>query len=55
MAKAALASGADGVIIEVHDQPEKALSDGVQSLKPDRFSHLMEELRALARVLGRSL
>jgi len=55
MAKAALACGADGVIIEVHDQPEKALSDGVQSLKPDRFSHLMEELRALARVLGRSL
>ncbi|MBI1892739.1 MAG: 3-deoxy-7-phosphoheptulonate synthase [Candidatus Rokubacteria bacterium] len=55
MAKAALACGADGVIIEVHDQPEKALSDGVQSLKPDRFSHLMEELRALAKVLGRSL
>jgi len=55
MAKAALACGADGVVIEVHHQPEKALSDGVQSLKPDRFSHLMEELRPLAQALGRSL
>ncbi len=55
MAKAALACGADAIIIEVHHQPEKALSDGVQSLKPDRFQQLMEELQSLARALGKSL
>ncbi len=55
MAKAALACGADAIMIEVHHQPEKALSDGVQSLKPDRFRRLMEELRPLAQALGKSL
>jgi 3-deoxy-7-phosphoheptulonate synthase len=55
MAKAGLAAGADGVIIEVHNKPEEALSDGPQSLKPDRFAKLMDELRPLAQVLGRSL
>ena len=55
MAKAALACGADGIIIEVHHQPEKALSDGVQSLKPEKFAQLMDELRPLAQVLGKSL
>jgi 3-deoxy-7-phosphoheptulonate synthase len=55
MAKAALAAGADGLIIEVHDDPAHALSDGPQSLKPDRFATLMTELRPLARVLGRTL
>jgi len=55
MARAGLAAGADGLIIEVHPKPEEALSDGPQSLKPDRFARLMEELRPLARVLGRSL
>jgi len=39
----------------VHGKPEEALSDGPQSLKPDKFRHLMEELRPLAQVLGRSL
>jgi 3-deoxy-7-phosphoheptulonate synthase len=55
MAKAAVACGADGVIIEVHHQPAEALSDGPQSLKPDRFARLMGELRLLAPAVGRSL
>jgi 3-deoxy-7-phosphoheptulonate synthase len=55
MARAGLAAGADGLIIEVHHKPEEALSDGPQSLKPDRFARLMEELRTLAPVLGRTL
>ncbi|MFQ5828638.1 MAG: 3-deoxy-7-phosphoheptulonate synthase [Candidatus Methylomirabilia bacterium] len=55
MARAGLAAGADGLIIEVHNKPEEALSDGPQSLKPERFAQLMEELRLLARALGRDL
>ena len=55
MAKAGLACGADGLIIEVHHKPAEALSDGPQSLKPDRFARLMGELRVLAQALGRSL
>ncbi len=52
---AALAAGADGLIIEVHPRPEEALSDGAQSLKPERFARLVERLRALAAAAGRSL
>ncbi|MFQ6110859.1 MAG: 3-deoxy-7-phosphoheptulonate synthase, partial [Nitrospinota bacterium] len=55
MAKAAVAAGADGLMIEVHPNPAEALSDGAQSLKPDSFRELMEELRPLARVSGRVL
>jgi 3-deoxy-7-phosphoheptulonate synthase len=55
MAKAAVACGADGLIIEVHHQPAEALSDGPQSLKPDRFARLVAELRVLAPAVGRSL
>jgi 3-deoxy-7-phosphoheptulonate synthase len=55
MARAGLAAGADGLIIEVHNKPEEALSDGPQSLKPDKFARLMAELRPLAQVLGRTL
>jgi 3-deoxy-7-phosphoheptulonate synthase len=55
MAKAGLACGADGLLIEVHNRPEEALSDGPQSLKPDKFARLMGELRVLAGVLGRTL
>jgi 3-deoxy-7-phosphoheptulonate synthase len=55
IAKAALAAGADGLIIEVHPNPEKALSDGAQSLKLDKFAALMAELKPLALALGRSL
>ena len=52
---AAIAAGADGLIIEVHDAPECALSDGAQSLKPDKFKKLIEKGREIARVLGREL
>src|SRR5207249_9304869 len=55
MAKAGLAAGADGLIIEVHNNPAEALSDGPQSLKPDRFAALMAELRPLAQIVGRWL
>jgi len=55
MAKAAIACGADGLIIEVHSDPEHALSDGVQSLLPENFASLMEELKKVARAVGRTL
>jgi 3-deoxy-7-phosphoheptulonate synthase len=55
MARAAVAAGADGLLIEVHDEPEKALCDGAQSLLPEQFERLMGELRVIAPVLGRSL
>jgi 3-deoxy-7-phosphoheptulonate synthase len=55
MARAAVAAGADGLLIEVHDDPDKALSDGAQSLYPDQFEQLMAELRVIAPVLGRSV
>ena len=55
MARAAVAAGADGLLIEVHNNPEKALSDGPQSLYPEQFDRLMSELRIIAPVLGRSL
>ena len=53
MARAAVAAGADGLIIEVHPDPERALSDGVQSLYPDQFAQLMAELRIIAPAVGR--
>lgn len=52
---AAVAAGADGLIIEVHDNPECALSDGSQCLKPDKFKALIEKCRAVASALGREL
>jgi 3-deoxy-7-phosphoheptulonate synthase len=55
MARAAVAAGADGLIIEVHHQPELALSDGPQSIFPDQFSALMEELRTIAWAIGRRI
>ncbi len=55
MSLAALACGADGLLIEVHHAPERALSDGAQSLYPEQFRALMETLAAMARVLGRTL
>lgn len=54
-AKAAVAAGADGLIIEVHPRPEEALSDGVQSLKPARFVTLVEQLKMVAQAVGRSI
>ncbi len=55
LAKAAVAVGADGLIIEVHNNPECALCDGAQSLKPERFARLMGELKGIARIIGRDL
>ncbi len=53
--KAAVAAGADGLIIEVHPNPAEAVSDGEQSLKPHRFVELMEEVRRVAEAVGRSI
>lgn len=55
MALAAIAAGADGLEIEVHNEPNRALSDGAQSLYPDQFVQLLEKGRAIAGVIGREL
>ena len=55
MSLAAIAAGADGLIIEVHPDPEHAWSDGAQSLKPDRFASVIEKGRTIARVVGRDM
>ena len=55
MARAAVAAGADGLLIEVHHEPEKALSDGAQALYPDQFAQLMTELHMIAPAVGRTL
>ena len=55
LSKAAIASGADGLIIEVHSHPEDAVSDGAQSLIPDNFATLMRELKELAKAVGREV
>ena len=55
MARAAVAAGADGLIIEVHPNPEEALSDGEQSLKPGVFKRLMEDLKPIAKAVGREM
>ncbi len=53
VSKAAVAAGADGLIIEVHPHPSQAMSDGAQSLKPETFARLMDDLGAIARAVGR--
>jgi 3-deoxy-7-phosphoheptulonate synthase len=55
LARAAIAAGADGLLIEVHSSPENALSDGKQSLLPKRFKELMGSIKGIAKVLNRSL
>jgi len=55
MARAGVAAGADGVIVEVHNHPEKALSDGPQSLYPEQFERMMNELEQIAPVVGRRI
>ena len=55
MSRAGVAVGADGVMIEVHHEPEKALSDGPQSITPDMFGDLVGELRKIAIAIGRTL
>jgi len=55
LSRAAVAVGADGLIVEVHNQPDKALSDGMQSLYPDQFDELMAQVRQIAPVVGRTV
>lgn len=55
MARAAVAAGADGLLIEVHHDPEKALSDGAQSLYPSQFEELMSQLKMIAPAVGRTI
>lgn len=55
MAKAAIAAGADGLLIEVHPYPEKAFSDGPQSLLPSRFKDLMTDLARVAQAINRTI
>ena len=54
-ARARVAGGADGLLMEMHPNPDKAMSDGAQSLFPDQLSKLVEQLRQLAPVVGRSI
>jgi 3-deoxy-7-phosphoheptulonate synthase len=55
MARAAVAAGADGLMIEIHDDPERALSDGPQALIPEVYLKLVEELKLIAQAIGRTL
>ena len=55
MARAAVAAGADGIMVEVHPEPTKALSDGSQSLFPEQFGELMDQIHVIAQAIGRSL
>ena len=55
LSRAAIAVGADGLMIEVHNHPERALSDGNQSIEPSDFEELMREIRPIAAVLGRTV
>lgn len=55
LSKAAVAVGADGLIIEVHNDPDNALCDGQQSIKPSEYAKLVEEMRAIAKAVGRDL
>lgn len=55
MSKAALAAGADGIIVEVHNNPECALCDGAQSLKPEKFDKMMGQLRLIAPIIGKKI
>jgi 3-deoxy-7-phosphoheptulonate synthase len=55
MARAAVAAGADGLLVEVHPTPDRALSDGAQSLYPEQFARLMQETRSIAEVIGRRI
>jgi 3-deoxy-7-phosphoheptulonate synthase len=55
LSRAAVAVGADGLIVEVHNDPDRALSDGMQSLYPDQFEDLMAQVRQIASVVGRTI
>jgi len=53
VARAGVAAGADGLIVEVHSHPEDAVSDGMQSLRPERFAQMVIEVRRVAEAVGR--
>jgi 3-deoxy-7-phosphoheptulonate synthase len=55
LSRAAVAVGADGLMVEVHHDPDKALSDGIQSLYPEQFDELMDQIRQIAPVVGRTV
>ena len=55
MARASVAAGADGIMVEVHHDPDHALSDGAQSLYPDQFAQMMKEVRLIAQAIGRNI
>jgi 3-deoxy-7-phosphoheptulonate synthase len=55
LSRAAVAAGADGLIVEVHTDPDNALSDGIQSLFPEQFEELMSDVRQIGAVVGRNL
>jgi 3-deoxy-7-phosphoheptulonate synthase len=55
MARAAVAAGADGLLVEVHPDPDRALSDGAQSLKPQQFAEMMQQIRIIASAVGRTV
>jgi 3-deoxy-7-phosphoheptulonate synthase len=54
MARASVAAGADGLLVEVHPDPDRAVSDGAQTLRPDQFSQMMSEVKAIATAIGRN-
>jgi len=55
MALAAVAAGADGIMLEVHNEPEAALSDGEQAMLPDKFDALVKQMRAVATAIGKEM
>ena len=55
MAKASIAAGADGLMVEVHNAPENALCDGAQPLKPRKYDELIKEVSQIAQVIGKSI
>ena len=55
MARAAVAAGADGLMVEVHQDPNHALSDGAQSLYPEQFQELLDQIRVIAQAIDREL
>ena len=55
IARAGIAAGADGIIVEVHPDPAKAVSDGKQSLKPEKFAEMVKQVKAIAEVMGRRI
>jgi 3-deoxy-7-phosphoheptulonate synthase len=55
VARAGIAAGADGLIVEVHTNPSEAFSDGGQSLKPERFAEMVKQVRAIAEAVGRKV